>query len=108
MTVVQKFEYDWPEGVTPIDFVSWTQTLSQEEQDEFSEARRRQESYRQEAIDAGRMQMIDGTYVWVDQTAAKLNKKSDPIWVRYWRRYLKETQTRFSTILEEQNDQKAI
>ena len=105
MTVVQKFKYEWPDGVTPIEFIDWIRTLPELEQDEFFAAKRRQEDYRLDAINNGRLQLEHGTYVWKDQKEAKLNKQSDPVWVKFFQRYLAETHTKFSVIFEEADDQ---
>jgi hypothetical protein len=36
-------------------------------------------------------------YVWRDEETAKHNKPTDPEWLEFWKRYLRETQTIFKT-----------
>ena len=98
MPLVQQFIHTWPDGSTPISIEDWLLTLPQSEQDEYQESRRNQDRLRQVAIDEGRMIMTDfnnatgwGTYVWKDAEAFDVGKQHDPIWLRYWQRWEKET-----------------
>ena len=95
MPVRHIFVYEWPEGVQPITFDKWIQSLSQTEKQEFFEAKQRQINYRTQAIDRQLMAIDHGTYVWADEQSALLNKPTDPVWYRYFQRYLADTQTKF-------------
>lgn len=101
MPVRHRFVYEWPSGVTPVTFDTWIAGLSQEEKQEFGQAKLRQIAHRQNAIDQGAMIIDRGSYVWTDQQTATINKPTDDVWHKYFQRYLKETQTTFR-IEEEQ------
>ena len=101
MAVVQRFIFEWPEGVKQIDLFAWIRTLPRAEREEFYQAKERQEAHRQQAIDAQRMELSKGTYVWKNNDEAKKNKPSDPTWVKYFQRYLRETNTQFKVVYEE-------
>jgi hypothetical protein len=75
-------------GIDVPILVDWVKTLTLEEQQEFIAAKTRQEQHRQEVIDAGKMIMINYSYVWKDQASAEQNKHADPIWVQYFYRWL--------------------
>jgi hypothetical protein len=95
MTVLQKFQYTWPEGTTPIQFTNWITTLPQEDQDEFAQAMTRQESIRQTYIDNGLLSVVPEGYQWKDQAALN-GIPNDPTWEIYWARWVKETGVMFS------------
>jgi hypothetical protein len=101
MAVSQRFVFEWPDGVTPVLFMNWIKLLSESEQDEFNQAKIRQEAHRQQAIDDQRMTMVKDAYVWKNQIESKKKKPSDPVWVEYFERYLQETQTQFKMVYEE-------
>jgi hypothetical protein len=97
MTILQKFEYTWPEGADQIEMYDWLKTLPQSEQDEFAEGQRNGERLRQIAIDDGRMIVrADGNYEWRDAEAFAVGKQNDPIWQKYWKRWQVETGVIFS------------
>ena len=96
MTVLQKFEYAWPEGAPQLHFLNWIATLPQAEQDEFAQAKIRQEAYRQVFIDNGTLTMVEGGYEWKDQESADIGKPTDSVWITYWSRWIKETGVQFS------------
>lgn len=91
MPLIQKFEYIWPEGTTPIELDDWLKTLPQSEQDAYWEGRRNGDRLRQIAIDAGRMIIKDGMYVWKDIDAFNIGKENDMTWQTYWQRWQDET-----------------
>jgi len=102
MPIKTKFIYSWPPGVTPIIFTDWIKTLPSEQQLEFLQSRDRQHAFRSEAIADGRMIIDDeGTYVWKDKESRVKNKPYDDTWLRYWERYIKETNTIFEVVDEE-------
>ena len=101
MAVIQRFEFEWPEGTKQIDLFAWINTLPRAERDEFYQAKERQEAHRQQAINDQRMEMSKGAYIWTNQEEANKNKPSDPTWVKYFQRYLRETNTQFKVIYEE-------
>jgi len=75
-------------GIDVPALIDWIKTLHPEEQQEFIAAKNRQEQYRQEVIDAGKMIMVNYTYVWQDQHSAEQNKTADPTWVQYFNKWL--------------------
>lgn len=95
MPVRHRFVYEWPEGIKPITFDQWVQNLDQQEKQEFLEAKRRQIDHRTRAIQQHRMKIEQGSYVWATEQIAQENKPTDPVWYRYFQRYLTETQTKF-------------
>ena len=102
MAIIQKFEYIWPTGTTPIEMNDWLKTLPQLEQDEYWEGRRNGDRLRQIAIDEGRMILRDGAYEWRDADAFAVGKENDPTWEKYWRRWQAETGVKFrSRLIEE-------
>lgn len=102
MTIRQKFNYEWPEGVTPVSFEDWFKTLTKEEQDEYTAAWENGAQLRQTAIDDGRLTIENGDYVWVDTAAFDTGIENNPVWEAYWRRWQAETGVVFSlTITEE-------
>jgi hypothetical protein len=96
MAIIQKFEYKWPTGTTPIEFYDWIATLTQEEQDEFRLADIRQKEFRKLVVDQGNLTVTDTGYVWKDQEALAVNKPHDPTWDLYWSRWQKETGVQFT------------
>lgn len=74
----------------------WVKTLSEVEQQEFNDSELRQHAFRDQAIANGLMQKVGDNYIWRDEEAKQINKPQDPVWFKYWERYLKETGTQFS------------
>lgn len=101
MPVRHRFVYEWPTGVNPIRFDRWLMQLSQQEKQEFAQAKQQQILYRKQAIEQQQMVIDHGSYVWRDEESARKNKPTDDVWYRYFKRYLDETQTIFR-IEEEQ------
>jgi len=98
MSVIQQFEYTWPEGTTPIDFHPWVATLTQAEQDEFAQALARQQAFRQQWIDDGSLTLVPDGYEWKDESTLSAGKPMDPTWQVYWKRWIDETGVQFSII----------
>lgn len=105
MAIKQEFKYTVPDGQEYISFEDWIETLPQGEQDEFNAARDRQFGIRSEFVNSGTLQVLktdeiekNYPYIWKDADAAKKNKPNDPVWLTYWDRYLKETNTTFEII----------
>jgi hypothetical protein len=96
MSVTQKFEYTWPEGAPELHFLDWIATLTQAEQDDFAQAKIRQEAHRQPFIDDGRLAIVEEGYAWKDQETADLGKPTDSVWIEYWSRWIDETGVKFS------------
>ena len=101
MAVAQRFIFEWPNGVKPVQLFEWVEMLSREDQQLWKEARQRQENIRQEAIDANRMHLGKKEYIWKDDREAIVGKLNDPLWEQMWNRYLQETQTQFKVVYEE-------
>lgn len=107
MQFAQHFSYEMADGTIISDPIflnqhqlNWISTLSPAEQDEYILARTRQQSYRQQAIDAGKMFIKDDDkYVWSDYNAMKIGKPEDPIWRKYFDRYLAENNMKLVTTL---------
>jgi hypothetical protein len=109
MSVTHQFKYTAPEGKPFISFDMWVAYLPGPEQTEFHAARKRQEAYRQQAIDCGDLvrdfSAIDPkdpssqpTYVWKDEETARRGKAQDDTWKSYWNRYLAETGIKFEIV----------
>jgi hypothetical protein len=96
MSVVQQFEYTWPDGMEQIQFLPWIATLTQEEQDEFAQAKTRQDAIKQQWVDDGLLSIIPEGYEWKDQETFDNGKPNDPVWLEYWGRWVSETQVQFS------------
>lgn len=102
MSIRHKFEYSWPEGVTPMYLHEWVNTLPQEEQKQFYAAEKRQQNYRSDVITEGKMYIDkDHSYIWSDKETATQNKPYDETWRLFWVRYLEETKTIFKIEEEE-------
>lgn len=86
-----------------ISIEEWIATLSDREQHEYAAARIRQTSFRDQAIADGLMKfdLNSDSYVWRDKQAILINKSTDNIWLVYFERYLKETNTGFQRGTEE-------
>ena len=103
MPVRQVFQWQWPPGVEPLWFRDWLATLPENECREGMEAIRRQEHLRQDAIDQGRMILVDNGYVWKDEATANRGKGTDTVWEKYWMRWQKETGVKFIQTLEKEH-----
>jgi len=107
MPVAQKFVFEFPEGVEPLDVNQWVEkNCTAAEQAEFAESRARQEAIRAKAIDSGRMTIAENDeaphdYVWATAEEAEKNKENDPVWTSYWHRYEEATGVKFTIVTEE-------
>ena len=88
-----KWEFEWytTDGSNFITIDDWIKTLTSEEQEEYREANARHKSYRADAINSGNFDLVDGSYVWKDGEAEQHAKPNDPIWLEYWDRWQRET-----------------
>lgn len=106
MPTIKKFNYTWADGVTPVNFMAWVNDLSPAERLEFDLADARQTAIRQQPQDQGTLVVGESLeapqHVWQDEQSAKNGNKSDPVWTRYFDRYLAETNTTFTITYEEQ------
>lgn len=106
MPTIQKFNYSWPEGVVPTIFNDWVNELSPAERLEFDLAEARQNELRKPLEDQGALVVGDSiespAHTWKDAEAAANKPKSDPVWERYYTRYLEETKTILTITYEEQ------
>jgi hypothetical protein len=106
MPTIKKFNYTWADGVTPVNFMDWINALSPAERLEFDLAEARQAETRQKHQDQGNLVVGESIespqHVWQDEESAKTGNKSDPVWTRYFDRYLAETNTTFTITYEEQ------
>ena len=96
MAIIQKFEYKWPTGTTPIEFYDWIATLTQEEQDEFRLADIRQKEFRKLVVDQGNLTVNNNGYVWKDNDALNTGKPTDPTWQMYWNQWIAKTGVQFT------------
>jgi hypothetical protein len=92
MPIKQTFQFD----NSSITIWEWSKTLPEVEQQEFKDSERRQHAFRDRAIAEGLMQKVGDNYIWRDEEAKQINKPHDPVWFKYWERYLQETGTEFS------------
>ena len=116
MPIRTEFRYSSKnENEVPLTLHVWLKTLSQDEQQEFTEAEARQLAFRQAAIDRGDMiiEQSDSSngpaewnstlshYVWRDAETEKRGKEHDPVWLIYWNRYLEECNIKFESVKKE-------
>ena len=98
MTVEHKFAYKGTNTGWGKDIQTWVNTLSSEEQAEFSEAVARNAAMEQALIDAGCFTIAqDGSKVWASEAVflEHINSMSDPQWKSYWTRWRTETGANF-------------
>lgn len=103
MPVRHEFKYTGPDGKPAVPFTDWLQTLTESERQEYLAAQERQLTIRQDYVDSGALIVDDCDpenhgYVWSDSEAAKINKPNDPVWQKYWDRYIAETGTVFEIV----------
>jgi len=93
----------YPSGDTASSQDDWIKTLTVEEQLEYYAADKRQKQFRQDAVDEGRLVVDDtlGQYIWKDKDAYHVNKPSDPVWMKYWGRWIEEENIIFTTTCTE-------
>jgi len=101
MSIKHEFEYTKADGTPVISLVEWIHTLPANEIQEFKESMQRQFDTRQQCIDKGDLivqDADDGTtyYVWKDEETERIGKKQDPIWMKYFNRYLEENNIQFN------------
>lgn len=106
MTVNQKFVYTFKDG-TPINPSQhleiknkWLESLSPEEKEEYNLANIRQKQLRQQVIESGNLSVNGNVYVWKDPDAYNTNKQSDEIFLKYFDRYLAETNMQVTIVAE--------
>lgn len=106
MPTIKKFNYTWADGVTPVNFMTWIKALSPAERLEFDLADARQTEIRQQPQDQGNLvvgeSIAQPQHVWQDKELAESGIKSDPVWARYFDRYIAETNTTLTITYEEQ------
>ena len=106
MPTIKKFNYTWAAGVPPVNFMAWVNALSPAERLEFDLADARQTELRQYHQDQGTLVIGESLeapqHVWQDKELAETGNKSDPVWTRYFDRYLAETNTTLTITYEEQ------
>lgn len=83
MTVIQKFCKQTKEA-----WWVWSHSLSSAEQQEFDQAELRQLQYRQEAIDQGLLTVHADGYYWKNDETFAQGKKFDPVWMKFWKRWV--------------------
>ena len=101
MTVLQKFDWSWPQGATPVSFDDWIENLPNDQKQECLSGVKSQHEIRQQAIDRGDMILTTQGYIWKDAETAQRGKGIDPVWEKYWLRWQKETQATFTMTYEE-------
>ena len=92
MALKQEFKYIATENQTFLEFTEWIKTLSDEEQEQFSRAVKRQLAHRQKLIDANKLTLsYDGSYIWNDNHVENKQpgeyKPHDRVWLTFWNRY---------------------
>lgn len=106
MPTIQKFNFSWPEGVEPVNFRQWVNNLSPAERLEFDLAEERQQEIRKQKEDQGKLTVSESiespAHIWADAESAAARTLSDPVWERYYKRYLDETKTILTITYEEQ------
>ena len=91
MPIHQSWKQYTSDGRPFVSFSTWLDSLSPEQQQEYEQAKQRQHTYRQEAIDRGDLTLLpDQTYVWKDQSTMEKGKPVDPVWARYHDRWAEE------------------
>ena len=90
MNVRQTWQWKNRDGRDVIDLNQWAQHLPQEQAEEYQASVQRQFQLRQEAIDREDMHIDPDTgfYVWKDMQTANKGKFNDPVWDKYWQKYV--------------------
>ena len=92
MATTQIMKMTFPKNIGEFENIEfWAKSLGDVDYNNFIEAQKRQLSYRQDAIDAGRM-IIDenSNYKWINREEFKINKPYDNVWLEYYNRWIKE------------------
>lgn len=93
MSVTVKYVYTAEEGKEIVNFTDWSQTLSEAEQKEISNAHARHVTATKLKVNAGVLTISytpELTYTWATQEAADAGVGEDPTWESYQNRYLAE------------------
>ena len=93
MAIKWEFENYTTDGSQFISLDQWVATLSEEEQEIYKKADKRQKSYRQEKVTEGKLEVVQDGYIWENEEAEKINKEIDPIWSDYFFRWQQETKS---------------
>ena len=91
-----KVSYEVPAGQKFVSLFVWARSLPIEEQKIYAEARARNEALRTEQIELGFIHdhdQIRKKVIWEDMAETSEIKNTDPIWLEYYQRWLRETNT---------------
>ena len=105
MPVRQEFVFTPPEGTEFIDINTWARDLPSDQLQEWLAAVDRQLAIRQKVIDQAELKVdtsnpnLLDSYIWqedaIKDKPAGEYKPTDPVWLKYWDRYLQETGIKF-------------
>ena len=105
MAIRQEFVFTPPEGTEFIDINTWARDLPSDQLQEWLAAVDRQLAIRQKVIDQAELKVdtsnpnLLDSYIWqedaIKDKPAYEYKPTDPVWLKYWDRYLQETGIKF-------------
>lgn len=101
MAIVHEFRFTPAPGTTLIKISAWADTLPADQKTEFYAAEQRHIAAKAQSISQGNLVVEQGKYVWKDAAAAQQNIPMDPVWLRYFNRYLSENNITFNKITTE-------
>lgn len=105
MPIRETFVIETTPGIDPITFDDWLSQQSESEQQRYHAAAARNDSYRQEAIDSGRMIWVHGSspgqYIWKDEEAWKQNKLQDAECMGFYDRFNSDTGRKLVSVIEQ-------
>jgi arabinogalactan endo-1,4-beta-galactosidase len=93
MAILEKFEFVWPEGVTPVEFETWATTLPQAEQDELAQEMATQDAKIQQYIDRGDLVRTADGNRWIDENTRSQSVHTTLMsltYQYYWERWMNE------------------
>ena len=99
MAILEKSEFVWPEGVTPVDFETWITTLSQADQDEFARIEAQMESDLQKYIDSGDLVRTPDGNRWTSETI-RLQARREGV-PDYFLRWISENNIKYQLVTTE-------
>jgi hypothetical protein len=91
MAIEWEFVQYTTDGSKFISLDQWAATLTEDEQEEFRQADKRQKEYRAIVVEQGNLVVENNSYIWRDELAEQISKPYDPTWLDYWNRWQVET-----------------
>jgi hypothetical protein len=114
MEVKTKYDLRAKDGRTTFPSLhEWVQTLTEEEQQKFHRAAKRQQAHTDTAVKRGDLAVelaphgwhlpgqTSPKFIWKDEETAHRGKGHDQIWLKFWNRYISENNLSFKIVSEE-------